>query len=85
MISKEPAQTHGRERTLADSAELVADGLLSVKACALFLGVSRSTVYQMMDAGLLCYAKLGRSRRIPKRAIIELAARELRGGKRLPG
>ncbi len=67
------------------STRLVADGLLTVGECAEFLHVSRSKVYEMMDAGILCYVKLGRSRRIPKRAVIELAARELRGGKRLSG
>jgi hypothetical protein len=35
-----------------------------------------------MDRGELAFVKLGRSRRIPKRALIELAARELRGSVR---
>ena len=82
MISSEPKQTHGRGRTLADSAELVADGLLTVRECGEFLHLSRSKIYELMDAGDLCYAKLGHSRRIPRRAVIELAARELRGGVR---
>jgi len=64
------------------STELVADGLLTVRECAEFLHLSRSTIYEFMDAGALCYVKLGRSRRIPRRAVIELAARELRGGVR---
>ena len=62
--------------------ELVSDGLLTVRECAEFLHLSRSTIYEFMDAGALCYVKLGRSRRIPRRAVIELAARELRGGVR---
>jgi excisionase family DNA binding protein len=64
------------------SEELVADGLLTVRECAEFLHLSRSKVYELMDAGELCFAKLGRSRRIPRRAVIELAARRLRGGVR---
>jgi len=52
------------------STELVADGLLTVQECAKFLHLSRSKIYELMDAGILCFAKLGRSRRIPRRAVI---------------
>ncbi len=82
MSSRELKEIDGAGRTLADSAELVADGLMTVKECAEFLHLSRSTVYELMNAGELCFAKLGRSRRIPRRAVIELAARQLRGGVR---
>ncbi len=51
----------------AKRAELVADGLLTIREVAEFLHLSRSKVYELMDAGDLCYAKLGRSRRIPRR------------------
>ena len=44
---------------------------------ARFLGVSRSKVYAMMDAGELTYAKFGRSRRVPRRALLELAEKSL--------
>lgn len=59
---------------------LVADGLVSVNEAMTFLSVSRSTVYELMDKGLLPFAKIGRSRRVPKRALIELAMANLRGG-----
>ena len=85
MSSREPKEIDNRGRPLADSAELVADGLMTVKECAEFLHLSRSKIYELMDAGDLCFAKLGRSRRIPRRAVIELAARQLRGGWRLSG
>ena len=62
------------------AAALVEDGLLTVPQAAEFLHLSKSSVYLMMDRGQLAYVKLGKSRRIPKRALIELAARELRGG-----
>ena len=62
--------------------ELVADGLLTVREAMCFLHLSRSTVYQFMDRGELPFVKLGRSRRIPKRALVELAARGLQGGVR---
>ena len=82
MSSSELKEMNGRGQTLADSEELVADGLLTVRECAEFLHLSRSKIYALMDAGELCFAKLGRSRRIPRRAVIELAARQLRGGTR---
>ena len=62
--------------------ELVGDGLVSVPAGAAFLGLSRSKLYTLMDEGVLPYVKLGRARRIPKRALIELASRNLHGGDR---
>ena len=62
------------------AAALVEDGLLKVRQAAAFLGISRSTVYVLMNEGQLAYVKLGKSRRIPRRAVVELAARELRGG-----
>ena len=46
----------------------------------LVLRLSRATVYNMMNEGQLPYLKLGRSRRIPKRAVVELAASQLVGG-----
>ena len=67
----------------ADAPAFVSDGLLSVAAAAAFLSVSRSKLYEMMDGGLLPYVKLGRSRRVPRRALVELAAGGLRGGYRI--
>ena len=39
----------------------------------------RATPYTLMDRGKLHFVKIGRSRRIPKRAVVELAARGLAG------
>ena len=64
----------------AEDADLVADGLMKVGEVEAFFDCSRSTVYNWMYQGLLAYVKLGRSRRIPRRAVLELAARGLRGG-----
>ena len=61
-------------------AALVEDGLMKVAAAAAFLSLSRATLYTLMDRGELPFVKIGRSRRIPRRALVELAARELRGG-----
>lgn len=59
--------------------ELLADGLLTIREAAKFLAVGRSTLYVEMDAGRLAYVKIGRARRIPRRAIVELAASNIRG------
>ncbi len=63
-----------------DAAAVVSDGLLRVGEAAAFLSLSRATLYTLMDRGELPFVKLGRSRRIPRRAVIQLAARALRGG-----
>ena len=62
------------------AADMVQDGLLTVKEAAAFLRLSRSTIYNLMDSGELQSVKLGKSRRIPRRCVIELAARSLRAG-----
>jgi excisionase family DNA binding protein len=56
---------------------LVRDGLDRVADVARFLKLSRSTVYHLMDTGVLPSVKIGRSRRIPHRAVLELANRHL--------
>ena len=57
--------------------QLVADGLDRLEQAAAFLRVSRTQLYLMMAKGELPFVKLGRCRRIPHRALIELAARNL--------
>jgi excisionase family DNA binding protein len=59
---------------------LVDCGLLTVGDAAKFLAVGRSTLYAAMDSGKLPYCKIGRSRRIPRRALVEFAAGTLTGG-----
>ncbi len=61
-------------------AALVEDGLLTVAEAGRFLKLSRSSVYKLMDEGQLRYTKIGRSRRVPRRAVVELAASGLQGG-----
>lgn len=63
-----------------DQSTLLAEGLVTVIDAAFFLGLSRSQVYALMETGHLVYVKLGRSRRIPKRALIELVQANLHGG-----
>jgi excisionase family DNA binding protein len=57
--------------------QLVEEGLLKVSEACEFLGIGRSRLYAFMGQGELPYVKLGHSRRIPKRALIEFAARNL--------
>ena len=68
-----------------DRESLVADGLMTVFEAAAFLRLSRSTLYNLMDSGRLAYVRLvgdGRraARRIPRNAVIALAAAHLVGG-----
>ena len=56
---------------------MVSDGLDKVKEAAVFLGVSVAYMYRLMERGELPFVKLGRSRRIPHRVVVELAARHL--------
>lgn len=63
-------------KTKFDS-QTVEDGLLRVSEVAKFLGLARSTVYQLMDRGELPYAKIGRARRIPFNAVIAFSNRSL--------
>lgn len=59
------------------SVEVVSEGLATVAEASDFLSLSRSTLYNLMDAGNLPYVKLGRARRIPRRSLHELAAQNL--------
>jgi excisionase family DNA binding protein len=56
---------------------LVLEGLDKVADVARFLSLSRSAVYSLMARGELAFVKLGKARRVPKRAVIELAAKNL--------
>lgn len=58
---------------------LVHDGLVDVREASAFLGVCVTRVYALMSEGQLPYCKIGRSRRIPKQALRELAAQTLHG------
>jgi excisionase family DNA binding protein len=59
--------------------DLVSEGLMTVREAAEFLGLSRSTVYELMESGELSFAKIRKSRRIPRKAVTELAASRIVG------
>jgi excisionase family DNA binding protein len=65
------------EVEMSEREQVVSDGLVNVPEAARFLGLSRSKIYQLMDRGELRYAKLGKNRRIPRSALVELAAKSL--------
>jgi excisionase family DNA binding protein len=69
-----------------NNQQIVKDGLERVTDAARFLGVSRSLIYKLLDEGVLPSVKIGNSRRIPIRAVRDLAAglltRQLRPGGR---
>ena len=64
----------GHERTL------IADGLMTIPEAADFLRLSRGMIYKLMEQGRLPFVKLGRTRRVPRRAVVDLAAQALEGG-----
>lgn len=72
-------------------AELLADGAMSVKEAAEFSGLSRTTLYRLMEqidettgGPKLPYIKMGHGGRrlIPKRALVKLMAEHLVIGER---
>jgi excisionase family DNA binding protein len=56
-----------------NNRELVADGLVTVREAAQWLGLGRAKLYQMMERGELAYVKIGRARRIPRGALVDVA------------
>jgi excisionase family DNA binding protein len=87
MVHHDPEAQHihsmseGREiRKQKPDLEVVAEGMMTVAEVADALRLSRTTVYQLFETGQLAYCRFGRSRRIPKLAVLELAASKLTGG-----
>jgi excisionase family DNA binding protein len=52
---------------------MVEGGFVSVPEAARFLGLSRAKLYLLMDKQELAYAKFGKSRRIPRAALLTYA------------
>jgi excisionase family DNA binding protein len=57
--------------------ELIADGLVSPDEAMRFLGISRPTLNRLLDRGVLPTVRLVTTRRIPRRALVDLAARSV--------
>jgi excisionase family DNA binding protein len=60
-----------------DMYEILIDGLEKVSSAASYLGVSRSFIYKLIANGDLPSVKIGHSRRVPIRAVRELAQTNL--------
>jgi excisionase family DNA binding protein len=73
LDSKENAPMPGPEQ----KADLMADGLDRIPEAAHFLKVSTTTIYHLMAQGRLPFVKIGKARRIPHQAVVELAATNL--------
>jgi excisionase family DNA binding protein len=58
---------------------IVEDGLETIEGARQFLRLSRSAIYQLMESGELPFVKLGKARRIPRKALVDLANRCLCG------
>ncbi len=56
---------------------LSSDGFIDVAGASDFLKLSRATIYSLMERGEIPYAKFGKSRRIPRRALQEFAEKNL--------
>jgi excisionase family DNA binding protein len=56
------------------------DGLLTVNEAAGYLALSRSKVYDLMNAGEIPWVKIGSNRRIRAKDVRELIERSLVGG-----
>jgi excisionase family DNA binding protein len=59
--------------------ELVEMGMMSVEEAMRFLSVSRSHLYELMNKREIPWAKVGRSRRIPRKALTAYVAANLHG------
>ena len=68
---------------MSSNEVLVNSGLVTVKEASSFLSLSRAMIYKLMETGQLRYVKIGRSRRIPRLALTNLASDGLMGGWKL--
>jgi excisionase family DNA binding protein len=63
------------------TAEVLGDGLLPIPDAARWLGVGRSTLYLLMKGRQLEWVEVRHRRLIPRKALVALAARGLKGGR----
>lgn len=59
---------------MMDNEELVSDGLVTIEGAMEFLDISRASLYRLVNEGALPTVKLACARRIPRRALVQLAA-----------
>ncbi len=61
---------------------MVQEGLVTIEAAMDFLDISRASLYRLINDGTLPTVKLIGARRIPRRALIDLAASRVMVGAR---
>jgi len=74
-----PDRVRGGRGAISDTStvpnnELFADGLLTVREAYTFLRCSSSTFYELMATNAVPWTRVGGRRKIPKRALVDLAA-----------
>jgi excisionase family DNA binding protein len=57
--------------------DLASEGACTITQAAKFTGLGRTTLYELMGAGQLPFAKVRGRRLIPRRALVELIERNL--------
>jgi excisionase family DNA binding protein len=67
---------------MTENESMVQEGLVTIEAAREFLDISRASLYRLINDGTLPTVKLIGARRIPRRALIDLAASRVTVGTR---
>jgi excisionase family DNA binding protein len=70
-------RTHPENDLVSPELRAVAEGFASLVEAGKYLSLSRATLYKLMDAGELAYARFGRSRRVPWASLKAYAAKSM--------
>lgn len=65
---------------IREKEALAEDGLVSVSEACEFLGIRMTLLYKLMNDGELEFCKIRKARRIPRKSLVQYAARQIRGG-----
>jgi excisionase family DNA binding protein len=65
--------------TAATCDDVLDGGLVKISEAAEMLRLSRSKVYQLMDAGQIPYLKMGKNRRIARQSLTDYVKRSMVG------
>jgi len=63
--------------TATSQQDMLAEGLDRFVDAERFTRLSRSKLYELMNEGVLPFVKIGRCRRIPHRALVDLVAKHM--------
>ena len=70
---------------MTNNEQIVLEGLVTIEGAMDFLDISRASLYRLINDGTLPTVKLIGARRIPRRALIDLAASRVTVGTRSSG